>query len=191
MHPVILSTHLISSCIIYFYVLATQVTDQSHCKKNKLHDVKESPEFLNVSCGSPRFTRLCPNPSALFSHLQNTLTTGFIQTIQTSTRCHQMYHFNPILPNPILVWNHPLPSPQPPPLLAFFCFLNPCPGSPGMRAGSHPHLAPWCPLIPAPWHRERDVFTWEDWIWVPPLLFNTNKWSPTSYLTLLSLFYHL
>lgn len=60
MQPVILSTHLISSCIIYFYVLATQVTDQSHCKKNKLHDVKESPEFLNVSCGSPRFTRLCP-----------------------------------------------------------------------------------------------------------------------------------
>lgn len=103
MQPVILSTHLISSCIIYFYVLATQVTDQSHCKKNKLHDVKESPEFLNVSCGSPRFTRLCPNPSALFSHLQNTLTTGFIQTIQTSTRCHQMHHFNPILPNPILV----------------------------------------------------------------------------------------
>lgn len=42
MHVVIFSGPLISSYIIYIYIFATQVIYQN-TKKNKLHDIKESP----------------------------------------------------------------------------------------------------------------------------------------------------
>lgn len=75
-----------------------------------------------------------------------------------STGCHQTRRSHPILPpKPIRVWNHPLPSSQPQLPLAFSCFLHPPPGLPGMRPGSHHHLVPWCPFIPAPWRREREL----------------------------------